>query len=120
VIAFAGTVTGSIGVYFGKPNFRGLLSDKLGMSFDQYCSQLLSLSHFLSLSLSPQRLTSPLSLSVQILDNGHMYSTLHSYTEQEKQKLSHFLDRIYEDFTAKVAIGRRLDPVAVEKVRCVS
>jgi protease-4 len=40
--------------------------------------------------------------------HGLMFSPLREFTDDEWQRLNAWLDRIYDDFTAKVAEGRRL------------
>jgi protease-4 len=79
IIAQPGTITGSIGVFGGKMIAAGLY-DKLGISWD----------------------------SVQQGQNAMMYSALQDYSPSERQRLEASLDRIYADFTSKVAEGRRL------------
>jgi protease-4 len=50
-----------------------------------------------------------------------MFSPLHAFTEDEWERLNAWLDRIYDDFTAKVAEGRnqprdRVDEIARGRV----
>jgi protease-4 len=47
-------------------------------------------------------------------DHALMFSPLEPFSESEWERLNVWLDRIYDDFTAKVADGRRLP---VERVR---
>jgi len=79
IVAQPGTITGSIGVFAGKMLTSGLW-DKLGVSFD----------------------------AVQVGDAATMWSGLHDYTPAERARFEGALDRIYEDFTGKVAAGRKL------------
>jgi protease-4 len=79
IIAQPGTITGSIGVFGGKMVASGLY-DKLGVTWD----------------------------SIQQGQNAMMYSALRDYSPSEWQRLEASLDRIYADFTTKVAEGRRL------------
>ncbi len=79
IVAQPGTITGSIGVYGGKLLNRGLWA-KLGISFDDVASS----------------------------SNSRMWSSLDDYSEGGWQRFQASLDRIYEDFTSKVAAGREL------------
>ena len=45
-----------------------------------------------------------------------MMSALDPFTEEEYQTLSGWLDRVYEDFVAKVAAGRSMTAQAVHEV----
>lgn len=85
VVAQPGTITGSIGVLGGKMVITGLY-EKLGISFD----------------------------GVSTSENSAQYSTNQPYDEAEYARFQAGLDRIYEDFTSKVAEGRGLD---LERVR---
>ncbi len=79
VVAQPGTITGSIGVYTGKMVTKGLL-DKLGVSFD----------------------------SVQAGVNTELYDSAKDFTPAHWEIVRGQLDRIYEQFTSKVAEGRKL------------
>lgn len=79
IVAQPGTITGSIGVYTGKMVTKGLL-DKLGISFD----------------------------SVQAGVNTDLYDGAKDFTPEHWAIVRAQLDRIYEQFTTKVAEGRRL------------
>jgi protease-4 len=88
IVAQPGTITGSIGVYGGKLVTTGLF-EKLGVSFDE----------------------------VHTSDHGTFLSTTHDFSPGEWERLQAALDRIYEDFTGKVALGRTdLTPDEVEQV----
>ncbi len=87
IVAQPGTITGSIGVFGGKMLTKGLL-EKLGVNFD----------------------------AVQIGDNATMWSALHDYTPAERARFEAALDRIYEDFTGKVATGRKLSKARVLEI----
>jgi protease-4 len=82
IIAYPATLTGSIGVVFGKPNLHGLY-DKLGITKDSVSRGRFALIESDYASLSPA----------------------------ESDKLRHGIDVNYEDFLAKVAAARR-KPVA--------
>ena len=79
IVAQPGTITGSIGVFTGKMVTKGLL-DKLGVSFD----------------------------SVQAGANTELYDSAKDFTPEHWAIVRGQLDRIYEQFTTKVADGRKL------------
>lgn len=79
IVAQPGTITGSIGVLAGKLLTNGMW-DKAGLSFD----------------------------SVQTAERADMWSSSHDYDEAEWRRFQDWLDRIYADFTGKVAEGRKL------------
>lgn len=79
IVAQPGTITGSIGVVGGK----WITSDfwaKLGITFD----------------------------SIQTSKNAAMWTGAKDYSKEEWARLQTWLDRVYEDFTGKVAEGRKL------------
>jgi protease-4 len=79
IVAQPGTITGSIGVLGGKFLTQGMW-DKLGISWDEVHSGAAAT----------------------------LFTGLADYDPAQRQKLEAWLDRIYEDFTAKVAKGRSL------------
>ncbi len=79
IIAQPGTITGSIGVLGGKMVMTGLW-DKIGLTWD----------------------------GVHTSRNGTMWSSVHKFTPTEWGRFEEFLDRVYADFTTKVAEGRKL------------
>ncbi len=79
IVAEPGTITGSIGVLGGKLLTTGLW-DKLGLSFDE----------------------------VHTSENADMFTSTKDYSPQEWDKFEQWLDRVYADFTSKVAEGRHL------------
>ena len=87
IVAQPGTITGSIGVFAGKMLTSGFWQ-KLGVSFDQ----------------------------VHTSENATMWTGLHDYTPAERARFEAALDRIYEDFTTKVAAGRKLPKERVLQV----
>jgi protease-4 len=92
VVAYPGTLTGSIGVVFGKPNLHGLY-DKLGITKD-----MLARGRFAAID-SDYRDLSP----------------------EELAKLKEGIDANYHDFVAKVAQARRkpfdqIEPLAQGRV----
>ena len=87
IVAEPGTLTGSIGVVAGKHVVDGLVG-RLGIGFDG------------------------------VAEGAHakMFSALEEFSEGEWDRLNAWLDRIYDDFTAKVATGRGLAPDRVQEV----
>ena len=79
VLAQPGTITGSIGVLGFKLLTNGLWG-KGGVTWD----------------------------SVQSAKNANMWSSHSDYTPEQMAKFNAWLDRVYEDFTDKVATGRKL------------
>jgi protease IV len=87
IVAHPSTITGSIGVLGGKMVIDEL-SESLGVTWDQ----------------------------VQVGGNAGMWSPLEDYSPQEWARLQGWLDRVYEDFTAKVADGRGLSRDSVHAI----
>ncbi len=87
IVAEPGTLTGSIGVIAGKGVIRGLL-DRFGVTDEAVADGKQAL----------------------------MFSARREYTEAEWAHLEESLDRIYEDFTAKVAAHRGLSRAHVHEV----
>ena len=79
IVAQPATITGSIGVLAGKI-LTGGLWDKIGLGWDEVHSSA----------------------------NARIWSTLSDYSPAEWARFQASLDRIYEDFTSKVADGRKL------------
>jgi protease-4 len=87
IVAYPATLTGSIGVVFGKPNLHGLY-DKLGVSKD---------------SVSRGRF-------------ARIESDYESLTPEGREKLRHGIDVSYEDFLSKVAAARKKPVSAIEPI----
>ena len=87
IVAQPGTITGSIGVFGGKAVTTGL-TDKVGLNYG----------------------------AVQQGRNARMYSTHTSFDDAALSRLDAFLDRVYDDFTAKVAEGRKMEQQAVHAI----
>ncbi|MGI9179534.1 MAG: signal peptide peptidase SppA [Longimicrobiaceae bacterium] len=87
IVAQPSTITGSIGVLSGKMLTRELW-EKLGITFDE------------------------------VEEGGHatMWTSLRDYSPEEWQRLQDALDRIYEDFTARVAEGRGMTREQVHEI----
>ncbi|HET8647078.1 MAG TPA: signal peptide peptidase SppA, partial [Vicinamibacteria bacterium] len=79
IVAQPGTITGSIGVLGGKMLTTGLW-DKVGVSWDE----------------------------VHTSANATIWTGTRDYSPAEWARFQAWLDRVYADFTAKVAQGRRL------------
>ncbi len=87
IVAQPGTITGSIGVVGGKQVITEALG-KLGVTVD----------------------------SVQVGARAGMFSPVERYTDEEWARMQAALDRIYDDFTGKVAEGRGMSRDAVHAV----
>ena len=79
IVAQPGTLTASIGVLGGKLVNRDMWK-KIGMTFDE----------------------------VSTSRNADMWSSLDDYSDEGWGRFQGWLDRVYEDFTGKVAAGRGL------------
>ena len=87
IVAQPGTITASIGVLGGKLLTSGFW-DKLGITYDE----------------------------VHTSDNGTMFTGAQDYTPKEWDKFQQWLDRVYSDFTSKVASGRNLEKSKVLQI----
>jgi protease-4 len=87
IIAQPGTVTGSIGVISGKPVLSDMLG-KAGVTTD----------------------------SVVLGEHAAMFSTSKPFSSEEWHIVDAWLDRIYADFTGKVAAGRGLSAERVHEL----
>jgi protease-4 len=87
IVAHPGTVTGSIGVWGGKHVVTDLLQ-RLGVGHD----------------------------AVAEGDHARMFSLRQPFSDGDWERINHLLDRIYDDFTAKVAQCRGLSPEHVDQV----
>ncbi|MBL8174800.1 MAG: signal peptide peptidase SppA [Bryobacterales bacterium] len=87
IVAQPATITGSIGVLGGKMLTNGLW-DKLGISWDE----------------------------VHNGQNARMFSSSSDYSKEEWARIQAWLDRVYDDFTSKVAAGRKLPKEKVLEV----
>jgi protease-4 len=79
IVAQPGTLTASIGVLGGKLINRDMWK-KIGMTFDE----------------------------VHTSRNATIWSSLEDYSDEEWERFQAWLDRVYEDFTGRVAAGREL------------
>lgn len=80
IVAQPSTITGSIGVIFGKFNIRGLYEHWLGITTDE----------------------------VKLADNATIFSPVHSLTEEQKRHIRNWMEDIYNTFVRKAAEGRRM------------
>ena len=87
IVAQPGTLTGSIGVIAGKAVRTGL-EERLGVRTD----------------------------AVTRGAHARYYSSATGFSDSERQRLDSQLDRVYADFTAKVAHDRDMAPARVEQV----
>ena len=87
IVAEPATITGSIGVVSGKQVFEGLVN-RLGIGHE----------------------------GVTRGKHGLMFSPFQEFSEEEWERLNAWLDRIYEDFTTKVAGGRGLSADRVHQI----
>jgi len=87
IVAQPGTVTGSIGVLTGKPVTTSLL-ERVGITTD----------------------------SVTEGAHADMFTTTRPFSKEEWSKINSWLDRIYADFTGKVASGRNMTPAQVDEI----
>jgi protease-4 len=79
IFANAGTITGSIGVFSVIPNVKGLMNNKLGISFD----------------------------GVKTGQYADMPSTTRPLNATEQRFMQASVDSIYHTFTSRVAVGRK-------------
>ena len=87
IVAHPGTITGSIGVLGGKLITTELM-EKIGVTSDE----------------------------VHTSANATLWSNALDYTPEQWQRISAWLDRVYADFTDKVAQGRGLAPEQIQAV----
>ena len=87
IVAQPGTVTGSIGVLTGKPVTASLL-ERIGVTTD----------------------------SVTEGAHADMFTTTRPFSKEEWLKINSWLDRIYADFTGKVASGRNMTQAQVHEI----
>jgi protease-4 len=87
IVAQPGTITGSIGVLAGKM-YTDAMWEKVGLHWDE----------------------------VHTSRNSTMFTGTVDYTPEQWARFTAWLDRIYEDFTSKVAEGRKLDKARVLEI----
>jgi protease-4 len=87
IVAQPGTITGSIGVFGGKMITTGFWN-KLGVTWDE----------------------------VHTSRNADAWTQTKDFTPAQKARFARWLDRVYDDFTAKVSTSRKLSRDAVETI----
>lgn len=87
IVAQPATLTGSIGVFGGKYVLSGVL-EKLGITFGE----------------------------ISTSENATMWSINDSFTPAQWVKLNALMDDVYDNFTSRVAKGRKMNPEQVERV----
>jgi protease IV len=90
IVAQPGTITGSIGVFMGKPVLRQLFG-RAGLATDTIAEGAGA-------------------------EMATMFSSARPFTEAEWARVNEWLDAVYADFTQKVAQGRRLTPERVHEL----
>jgi protease-4 len=88
IVAQPGTITGSIGVVVGKLLTRDFWKEHIGITFD----------------------------GVKTSENASFWTSTYDYSPEQWQKMQQFLDRVYDDFTTKVAEGRNMEKEKVLSV----
>jgi protease-4 len=90
IVVQPGTITGSIGVFMGKPVLRELF-ERAGVTTDS--------------------ITDGAGAAI-----ATMFSSSRPFSETEWERINHWLDAVYADFTDKVATGRRLPAERVHEL----
>lgn len=88
ILANPTTLTGSIGVFGMIPNMEGLLTDKIGLDFD----------------------------NVKTNDNAGFVSVNRPLTDYEREVLQKGVERTYKVFTSRVAEGRDMTMEEVDEI----
>ena len=88
IVAEPTTITGSIGIFGMFPDFSGLLTQKLGVKFDE----------------------------VKTNKNAGFGTLARPFNEEEMGYLNAYIDRGYKLFRQRVADGRKQSPEAIEEI----
>ncbi|MCX7895195.1 MAG: signal peptide peptidase SppA [Thermoanaerobaculum sp.] len=88
IVADPGTMTGSIGVFAGHLAMARFWEEKLGVTWGELA-------------------TSP---------NANLFGSLHPWTEEQRQEVYAWLDRIYGQFVERVARSRKLTHEQVDAI----
>jgi len=88
IVAEPTTLTGSIGIFGMFPDMSGLLTEKLGVKFDE----------------------------IKTNKNSGFGTVARPFTPEEMSYLEKYIDRGYKLFRARVAAGRKMSVVQVENV----
>jgi protease-4 len=78
IVAQPSTITGSIGVIFGKFNLKGLFEHWLGITTDK----------------------------VKLAENADIFSTVSALSDQQREQIRRWMEEIYNNFVRKAAEGR--------------
>ena len=87
IVAYPGTITGSIGVFSGKMVAADLFK-KLGVSFDE----------------------------IHVGQNAPMWSATQPFSASAWERMNTLLDHVYQDFTTKAVQDRHLKPENIDKI----
>ncbi|MBI4445026.1 MAG: signal peptide peptidase SppA [Acidobacteria bacterium] len=85
IVSQPSTITGSIGVIFGKFNIRGFY-EWLGMSIDE----------------------------VKLMPNADIFSAFNSLDEDQQAQIKSWMEVIYDNFVRKAAVGRKTSYATLE------
>lgn len=88
IVAEPVSLTGSIGVFAGHLNTSGFWSGKLGVTYGR----------------------------IDEGANANIYGDLENWTDEQRAIVDRMLDRIYDDFVARVAASRGMTPEAVDAI----
>jgi len=88
ILANPTTITGSIGVFGTIPNLSGLLSDKIGITFD----------------------------NVSTNDHSDMPSMTRKMTPFEMNLMQNYVESTYETFISHVAVGRKKTTTSIDSI----
>lgn len=88
IFASPTTITGSIGVFGVIPNFQGLVTDKIGITFDH----------------------------VKTNENSGFFSVNRPLTKFERNIIQKSVETIYDSFITKVSVGRDLTKEQVDNI----
>jgi len=80
IVAQPSTITGSIGVIFGKFNLKGLYEDWLGITTDR----------------------------IKLAENADIFSPMNSLTDKQKAQIQSWMQEVYDTFVRKAAEGRKM------------
>ncbi len=88
IVASPNTLTGSIGVFSMMPNFKKIMNDKLGVTFD----------------------------TIKTHNYGVEMSSVYALTDYERKLMTESTDDIYKQFLNRVANGRKMSVDEVHKI----
>ena len=88
IVADPGTITASIGVFAGHLNTSGFWANKLGVTYGRVDAGL----------------------------NANIYGELEDWTDEQRAVVDRMLDRIYDDFVARVSESREMSPEEVDAI----